>query len=320
MKQQIIKRDLRILTLVGFFLAAIAILPVSAQETLGEGYEFGPGLAQTTQDTVSLRVPARTTVGIALTVQRNLTNQNGIPVPNDVNVRIEVFAPNSTTATITQTASATVVTGALQIPTIAIPGVYTSQQGCPGVWRVRISASNGTTPVRIFGTVTFAIVRPGAVNLDMVGDLNLADNMERTAQLSGHGLTGSPDNTLIAGTGTFRIRAKWHTDPTDVLNFGRYFRLTVALLRPNNTVAASENGFSRHAPSDRTPKIDFSYNVTPQDLAMTGTWKIRATRSAGTPKIVGFDIEKDLVDPLAPALASFHSTFSAGCSGAIDAF
>jgi hypothetical protein len=312
MKKQFI-RNVEIFMFIGFVLACSLIAPVRAQETLGGGYEFGPGLAQTTSDEVNLRVPARTNVGVLVALQRNLANSRGIPVTTDVNVVIEVIKPDGTTA-MSQTASATVVTAGLQIPSISFPGVFSSQRGCPDNWKVRIRSSNNLAPpVRVFGTVTFAFLKPGAVNLGMEGGvLNLNGNSSSTKTLTGHEITGD-NRALIAGTGAIRIKAKWHTDPIDVFNFGKFFRLTVSLIRPNNTLAASETGFSQHAPSTSTPKLDFTYNLTAQDALMTGTWKLRVTSPAGTPRIVNFDVERGL-DINSP---SFNSTFSAQCSSPI---
>jgi hypothetical protein len=313
MKKQSIKKNVEIFMFIGFVMAWLITVPLYAQETMGGGYEFGPGLAQTTSDEVNLRVPARTNVGIVVALQRNLTDSRGIPVTTDVNVNIEVIKPDGTTA-MSQTASATVVGAGLQVPSISFPGVFSSQRGCPDTWRVRIrSSSNTAPPVRVFGTVTFAFLKPGTVNLGMEGGtLNLDGNSSATKTLTGHDLTGD-NRALIAGTGTIRIRAKWHTDPIDVFNFGKFFRLTVALIRPNNTVAASETGFSQHAPSGSTPKIDFSYTVTAQDALMTGSWKLRVTSPSGNPRIVNFDVERGL-DINSP---SFNSTFNAQCSSPV---
>lgn len=317
MKRQIIKKSVEFFMFVGLILAAFSIVPVNAQETLGGGYEFGPGTANASEDSVFLRVPARTNVGIVVALQRNLFPREGFIPPPEVNVRIEVFAPGGTTPLLSQTASATVVNGLMQVPTIAFPGVYTSQLGCPDRWRVRIRGSNGAPPVRVFGTVTFAFVRPGRVNLAMENgmfDLNGGGSATRT--LTGHDLTQLNRN-LIAGTGQFRVRARWHTDPFSG-NFD-YHRMTVQLIRPDNSPApnASEFGFSQHAPADRNPKVDFTYNVSPEDARMSGTWKVRVTSPGGTPKIVDFDIEKGAVDVRAPGVAGFHSTFQAQCSNGV---
>lgn len=299
--------------------AVMAAAPIYSQETLSGGYEFGPGLAQTARDDVRLNVPARTNVTFLVLLQRNLMSPRGLQIPTDVPVVVEVFRPDGTLAA-SQAASATVVSSGIPVPVVPVVGTFTSQQGCPSAWTVRIrSVSTLGPPVRIFGNVTFGFMKPGTTNLDMEGDVALNAGTSVTRNISGHQLVGNSDRALIAGTGVFRIRAKWHTDPLDLnpAHFNHYFKAKVELLRPNNTVAASEEGFSRHSPTANTPKIDFSYTATAADQVLTGAWKVRVSNLAGNPRIVGFDLEKGLVDPLAPTLAGFNSTFTPQCSTAI---
>ena len=313
MKSQLIKKS------VGTFVFAALVLvgvvgSVFAQETLSGGYAFGPGTDKTSSDEVTLRVPARTTVGIIVELRRNLSDSNGVPVTGDVNVAIEVFKPSGTTAVINQTASATVVLAALQISSLTVPGlVNRSQKGCPNTWKVKISTTSNNTPrVRVFGTVRFLFVRPGMVNLGMEGGaFNLKGNSVRKT-LAGHELIGfGLDRSLIAGTGIFRIKAKWHTAWYEGLN--KFFRLRVQLLRPDGTTAADETGFSQHAPSGRAPKVNFTYTVTPEDAAMSGRWRVRVSNPGANQDIENFDIERGL-DLNSP---SFNSTFLAQCSDSV---
>lgn len=306
MKSRIIKKSVGIFVFGALVLVGV-VGSVFAQETLSGGYTFGPGLERTTDDTVRLRVPARTNVGITVELQRNLSDLNNIPVTSDINVTIEVFRPGSNTAIISQTASATVVQAGLQIPAVTVPGVFSSSRGCPDTWRVRIrTASNATPPVRVFGTVRFAFVRPGTVNLGMEGGpLKLTENSAKRT-LAGYELL-QLKRALIAGTGQFRIRAKWHSD---IFNLGKFFRLRVQLIRPDGTTAADETGFSQHAPPGNTPKVNFTYTVTSGDAAMQGQWKVRVSNPGANEVIENFDIERGL-DLNSP---SFNSTFLAECS------
>jgi hypothetical protein len=316
MKTQVIKKTIAAMFYVGMAVAAIAVAPAYSQETLSGSYQFGPGLTNAVRDDVNLNVPARTNLTLIVLLQRDLTNSRRLPVLGDVPVIVEVLKPDGTVAA-SQPASATVVSAGVPIPVVPMVGIYSSQQGCPRSWTVRIrTANNLAPPVRVFGSVTFGIVKPGPVNLNLEGDVALNAATDITRTLAGYNLTGGSERALVAGTGTFRIRAKWHTDPLDLnpLHFGNYFRTKVELLKPNGTVAAAETGFSGHAPADRTPKIDFSYTATDADQRMSGAWRIRVSNLAGNARIVGFDVEKGLVDPLAPTLPGFNSTFAASCS------
>lgn len=312
MKSQIIKKSVGIFVFAALILVGV-VDSVFAQETLSGGYAFGPGTNKTSGDEVTLRVPARTNVGIIVELQRNLSNSNGVPVTGDVNVKIEVFKPNGNTAIISQTASATVIQAGLQIPAVTFPGVYSSQKGCPDTWKVKIrTTSDNAPPVRVFGTVRFAFVRPGTVNLGMEGGSFGLKGNSTNKILGGRELTGL-NGSLITGTGRFSIKAKWHTDPADILNFGKFFRLRVQLLRPDGTTAADETGYSQHAPSGKTPKVSFTYTVTAEDDAMSGEWKLRVSNPGENQDIVNFDIERGL-DINSP---SFNSTFLAQCSNSV---
>jgi hypothetical protein len=102
------------------------------------------------------------------------------------------------------------------------------------------------------------------------GGVTLSPNASTTRSLAGHDVLGIANATLIAGTGSMRIRAKWDTDWLDVAHLNQFFKLTVDLLRPDGSRAAGETGFSQHG--SFSPKIDFTYNVTPQDALMSGSW------------------------------------------------
>ena len=116
----------------------------------------------------------------------------------------------------------------------------------------------------------------------------------------------TPDVTPeIDHMGKFRIKAKWHTDLFQAgVNFRR---LRVRLWRPDGTIAASELGYSQHAPADKTPKLNFTYNMTPQDATQSGDWKLEIVNNSSA-RIVDFDIETAL-DPSFIG-SSFESTFS----------
>jgi hypothetical protein len=226
-----------------------------------------------------------------------------------ISVVIDVIRPNggSPAASITTAAAPF----GISVPFEFLVETFTSQVGCPSSWTVRIrTANNAAPPSAVQGSVTFDFQKPGQVNLDMVGDaLSLAKNGSVTRNLAGHDVLGVANTTLIAGTGTFRIKAKWDTDPSDVGHFNQFFEVTVELVRPDGTRAAGETGFSQHG--SFTPKVDFTYRVTSADAAMTGAWKVRITNNVltngGQVKIVNFDIENFL-------LPTFNSTFQAGCN------
>jgi len=314
MKLHIFKISIRSLLAAAAIVAGFAT-SVFAQEVMNGNFAFGPATGTTrptNSDTVSLRVPARTNVSVGVLLQRSPTRPDGLPVINDIPVTIQVFRPDGTTAA-TANPSASVFAAGVPVPSIPLIG-GTSQRGCPDTWRVRISTPN-VPAVRIFGTLVFTIIRPGQVKLN-IDELSVDRSGTGTRSITAHSIIGAAPGNLIAGTGTFRIRARWHTDPLDLANMGRFFRLNVELIKPDgSTLANSENGFSNHG--SLTPPVDFTYAVTPQDAAMTGNWRVRVTNpGTNAGRIVGFDLEKN-VDLLAPTAPFFNSTFQAGCTQAV---
>ncbi len=285
--------------------------------TATKDYQFGPGTTQTFRDSKTFVVPARSNINLAVLLQRDLTNANGIPIIADVPVVVEVIAPNNNTPVASQPATATVVGPLIPTPVIPAPGVFSSEFGCPRAWTVRVrTSSNRAPPVRIFGTITFSVIlAAGTVDLDMEGNtVTLASGAQRTRALAGFDfLHTSSSRGLIANTeGVMRIKAKWHTT-TDVFNpatFNEFHRLRVELLRPDGTVAVNQNRFSQHAPVAAASKVNIVYTLTPDDARLTGAWRLRITNNGL--RIEQFDIERGLDPNL--AVPSFRSTFSPQCS------
>lgn len=312
MKNELMKKGFKIFMVVGFILTVIGVRQSYAQ-LINRGYEFGPGTNNLVSSTQRLNVPARSTVTVAVSLQRTFAETNGVAVA-DVPVAIEVFRPGTNTPAAIQFANATVVNAAVQIPIVTFPGIFTSQKGCPDTWRVRIRTNNNApAAVRVFGSVAFVFVRPGATNIDMEGSETFSldgsnGSDDKTRVLAGQNLIGGLDRSVIAGTGVFRIRAKWDT-AWHWSNVGKFYKLRVRLRKPNGVQANSERGFSQHADdSNLMPEVDFRYTVLPGDAQMSGTWKLEVVSSNGTPKIENFDIENLI-------LPSFSSTFTPQCTG-----
>ncbi len=289
--------------LVTFTLGALSPAPIQA-DTQATPFSFGPGTTRPRSSNASatLTVPARTTARVSGVL-------NPVTGILPVSVVIDVIRPEGGSPAASITTAATPL--GVSVPFAFLVETFTSQVGCPRSWSVRVRTANNAVPtVAVSGSVTFDFQRPARVNLDMVGDaLSLAPNGSVSRNLAGHDVAGIANATLIAGTGAFRVKAKWDTDPLDLLRFNQFFKLTVDLLRPDGTRAAGETGFSQHG--SFTPKVDFTYTVTPTDAAMSGTWKVRVRNNEPTNgllvKIVNFDIE-NLVLP------TFNSTFQAGCN------
>jgi hypothetical protein len=102
-----------------------------------------------------------------------------------------------------------------------------------------------------------------------------------------------------------RLRAKWHA--VNVLP--TFNALKIELLKPNGQVALTGSYFSIH--SDKTPKLDISYNMTAADAALEGSWSLRITNNSSF-EVLGFNINRESgeINPLVP---SFNSTYKANC-------
>lgn len=140
---------------------------------------------------------------------------------------------------------------------------------------------------------------PGTVNLDMEGStLTLTKGSTQTRRIFGIGRTA----------GTLRLKAKWHA----VNILPTYNRLTIRLIKPNGQTARSSSYYSIHAPRNRTPKFDITYNISAADAAQPGTWRLRITNNSRY-EVMGFNIEKENgeFNPLVP---NFFSSYKATCN------
>lgn len=297
----------RLVLTVAALVATLGLTPASVNATTQvTNFAFGPGLTNLTNASATLNVPARTTIRVSGLLHPVSGLTIGVPVV------VDVFRPGETSpaASLTTAALPLLAPGQRSFPFAFLVETFTSQVGCPSTWRVRVRTVNNSVPsARVTGTVTFDFQRPGRVNLDMVGDsISVSKDDSKTRQLAGHDTLGIANPSLIAGTGTFRIKAKWDTDPGDIFHLGQFFRVNVALVRPNGTTADNETGRSQHY-GGSLKKVDFSYTVTPADAAMNGPWTLRISNTVGSEqvKIVSFDIENF-------AFPSFNSTFQAACN------
>jgi hypothetical protein len=138
---------------------------------------------------------------------------------------------------------------------------------------------------------------PSTVNLDMEGStLTLTKGSMQFRKIYGIGKSA----------GVLKLKAKWHA--INVLP--TYSPLSVQLLKPNGQVAKSGTYYSVH--SNKSPKLNYVYNISAADAALPGTWKLKITNNSAF-EVTGFNIEKESgeINPLVP---SFFSSYKATCS------
>lgn len=138
---------------------------------------------------------------------------------------------------------------------------------------------------------------PDTINLDMEGTtLTLGKGNTQTRKLYKIGKSA----------GVLRLKAKWHAVNIIPNTFNA---LKIELLKPNGQVARTGTYYSIH--SNKTPKFDYSYNISAADAALPGDWSLRITNNSGF-EVIGFNIEKEgsEINPLVP---QFDSTYKANC-------
>lgn len=138
---------------------------------------------------------------------------------------------------------------------------------------------------------------PDTVNLDMEGTtLTLGKGNTQTRKIYGIGKSA----------GVLRMRAKWHAVNLIPNTFNS---LKIELLKPNGNVAKTGTHFSLH--SNKSPKFDFTYNISASDAALPGNWTLRITNNSND-EVIGFNIEKESgeINPLVP---NFFSSYKANC-------
>ena len=106
---------------------------------------------------------------------------------------------------------------------------------------------------------------------------------------------------------TFRIRAKFHLNSSKP---GDFQKLTVHLINPKGEIVATSTGYSQHAPSDKTPKINLVYTAKPEDTSSLGTeigmWKLEIVEQSGV-TFRGFNIFSDGNEMFVPQFASTYT-------------
>jgi hypothetical protein len=319
----------------GAFMVAGVVAPPIFAVDLNLNFSFGPNPVfppfSSSSASRTLNVPGKTLVSVRGSLNPLTQVPGGIVAA--VPVIIEVLRPEGGVAATINTAAAALVS----VPFVfALPPTFISDFGCPRTWRVRVRTSDGTVPlVTVSGTITYSFFVPGVFpnplpatyNVDMEGPpIHLeGGGSSSTPTLAGHDpvLLGAANRSLIQSTeGVFRIRGKWDT-AFHVCYLNQRFQLNAALLKPGGTtVADSETGFSQT--SSETPKLDFSYTVTPNDALLAGSWRLRITNNntvnnfctlgSNLPVAIdNFDVE-NLLPP------AFQSTFTPQCSGGVGSW
>ncbi len=276
-----------------------------ATEQFTDFFAFGPRTdnRRGTSSTAQLVAPSFTSVNPRITFESGCCD----------NITVKVVAPDGTIVFDSHGFSGDL-------------GTYSTIEGCPHIWSVRVQTTNGRRPRgKVSGTVVFNFVPPSeALSLKLRdGKISLDPHSVSTDRVLngcltlGPGITQCSTGLLTVGEGHFLFEAKWHSDP--LTTFNDFRQLTVSLVSPNGTVVRSDTGFSKHAPADKTPKLNFIYPETAADALQSGTWKLRVTNNSPV-HIVDFNIESSFDSLLDTGVPSFQSNYVPICSEPVGGF
>ena len=310
-------------------------------------FELGPGAQFFRSNMRTLYAPARSIIRISL---RNVTVEPFDEVP----LQVQVMRASRDSVDVTGPDGPVVHQESVIAPfdRQSLGSFFRSDFGCPSTTRVRVR-SGGVLASKVSGFIRFDYDPPGVVKLQMEGSDTLSLNGDRSVEEIRDLIPAQPEQQVVGGvvvppgfeprilgTGRFRIKAKWHTDPLWALGVPNYQILRVSLHRPDGTVAAEESGFSQHVSDDTIndypayddpaeldglrQRINFGYTVRPEDIQNIDQnfsfWKVRVgyeptfppDYSGQMPPVVNFDIDSGS-DPTFLFGGRFESTFQAGC-------
>ncbi|MBL9114583.1 MAG: hypothetical protein JNJ83_06210 [Verrucomicrobiaceae bacterium] len=294
------------------WLCLLALMPV-AQTTAQtvftatpKTFEFGPGTPNTRSNMRTFSLPAWATI-----VRVYGTFSAG----GAERVNVDLHKPSAESVDSTGPDGPYVASAGAQITGIPASGSFsmnnfginnTSEFGCPSTWRVRVRSQLSNPTIRVAGTIYVDYIPPPQRILSIAGDgFDIDADTTATAR--------AISTSQIDGTGSFRIKAKWHADAW----LGTFAPVTVKLLRPNGTTAKTQTGWSQHAPADKTPKLDFTYAVSAADALLPGSWFIQVTNPQSF-DILNFNIDDTDDGAFDDQVPNFNSTFTASCAGGFE--
>lgn len=114
---------------------------------------------------------------------------------------------------------------------------------------------------------------------------------------------------MTQNQGRIRLKAGFHVDS----GVGEFEKLRIEIKKGSETVF---NGscYSIHAPADRTPKCDFTINISATIANIRENYVIKVNNNSGK-RIKDFAIRKLGFDPLLP---DFQSTFTPDCPNSVN--
>lgn len=247
----------------GLLVLVIGMFGVTFAGSATKTFEFGAGTANSTSNFRTFFVPCGLNVTASVKYQRK--GDGG--ASSDVPITIELRKPAANADDDGAVAQTVNVTAKRTEQTATLNGTE-SNRGCSLPWRVRVRPQSGQSEFAIYGNITVSF-DDSSKNISVEGNLiSLNKGNSVTKNIGG---SGGMDQGIIT------VTAKWNhaigpvPGPLPV-------RLKFELIRPNGTVAASDNGFSNAEvnPCCSNNKMKVTFQVAEQ---ITGQWKIRITNN-----------------------------------------
>lgn len=157
---------------------------------------------------------------------------------------------------------------------------------------------NDTNPLVPDFKSSYSANCPGAVDLDLEGTtLTLLKGSTQYRKLYG----------IKKAEGILRLKAKWHP----VSHLPVFNKIAIQLIKPNGETAKSGEYYSIHAPQNKNPKFDITYQITSSDAAYPGNWRLKVTNNSNF-EIKGFNIEKEISENNS-TVPDFFSSYEIKC-------
>jgi hypothetical protein len=236
-------------------------LGVGTPDALAASFEkefsVGPGGAFSVSHARFFAAPA----GVGVTAKVTFQREGNTDIP----ITIEIENPDgAVVASRNDTASLTAKTATLN--------ASGSNKGCNPPWKVRVKSPNGQAlPAKVFGKITFSFTDPGPVaSTSSAFGVTQGNTLER-------------DIADPAQPGALKITATWNSP---VINSGGVdpagLKLRFRLFRGTEPKGDDGFGYAHNALfGNANPKMTINYNVTAEDIAAGGNWKLKVTGSSG---------------------------------------
>ena len=253
------KKMMRILGLI--LVSIIGFGSAAFGGAISKTFEIGEGTANSISHKRTFAIPC----GLPVTAAVKYSRKGKPDAENDVPLTITLISPSAdeSEGEVVQTKQ---VTAKTNVQNTNLSGLA-SDLGCSQSWSVRIKASQGNSPVAVYGEINVSFndsIR--TLSVRGAGDINL--NSGNTVEKDIYFHYQQPNNPQ----GVIEITGEWYH------NLGLFpIRMFFELIDPNGNVVKSAAGYAQNDIT-QTEKLKLTYRMTQR---IEGQWKLRITNSSG---------------------------------------